>query len=353
MTAVRRALVPLCVLAAVLSAGCPPTLSRERGPAYLAAMARADRAHSHGDMHAAATAFADAARHAQRRVDRDEAEFREAHALERVGDDPHALALFDAIAARRPVSRRTVRALYDASLLRAHRGDQAGALAGYRRIVREHPGSGLAARALFWVVPSFPSASAARAYLASLYAHVGTSDLGDDILMHEADLALSVHDRAGARAALVRIVREHPYPQGGLWDDALWRLADMEVEDGRPRRAIAWLERMVSVRETTWGTGSYTRPRFAPAQLRIARLYRDALHDFDHAAAAFRATYDDYPTSLLRDDALVELGEMELDAGKQQKGCATLRRALAEFSVGSARRRAHTRVIRDCPRPPN
>jgi hypothetical protein len=80
------------------------------------------------------------------------------------------------------------------------------------------------------------------------------------------------------------------------------------------------------------------------ARMRIARIYRDRLHDPVRAAEEFRGVYGQFETSLLRDDALYEMGAMWIDAGQQAEGCAMLRRVVAEFEVGHARRLASRRI---------
>jgi TolA-binding protein len=155
-------------------------------------------------------------------------------------------------------------------------------------------------------------------------------------------------DRAGAREALVRIVEEHPYPHGQRWDDALVSLADLAQEEGDHRAAIGWLERIVAVHEDTDRPGSYTLPSMPEAQIRIARIYRDDVGDLDAAAREFQLTYDEYPTSTVRDDALVELAEMLLEAGDRDRACELFADAVAEFEVGRARRRAAEALATRC-----
>lgn len=330
---------------------CTPTLSQPRGEEHLDAMARARRHYTHGRMVEAAAAYGEAAEHAERRVDRDEALYRQAKAYERAGEPRRALPILDEVARRRPVSRRTARALFDASKLRIELGDREAGLEGMRRLAREHPDHGLASRALFLVLDDHrrrDDTEGALAFLSRLEAEVSGSSLADDVLAHRADLLLARGDRAGAKETLVRLVEEHPYPHGQRWDDALVQLADLAQEEGDHAGAIGWLERLVAQHEETASPGSYTLPTMPLAQLRIARIYRDELGDRAAAARAFQAAYDRYPTATTRDDALVEHGEMLLDAGERERGCALLRKASEEFEVGRARRRAVERISRDC-----
>lgn len=299
----------------------------------------------------AAAAYGDAAAHAERRVDRDEAMYRQAKSLERAGEGRRALAILDEVARGRPVSRRTARALFDASRLRIELGERDAGLDGLRRVVIEHPEHGLASRSMWLVLDAYRSdddPDGALAFLARVEAELADTSLADDVLAHRAELLLARGDRPGAKRALLRIVEEHPYPQGARWDDALVSLADLAQEEGDHTGAIRWLERIVAMHEDTDRPGSYTLPSMPEAQIRIARIYRDDLRDLDAAARAFELTYDEYPTSTVRDDALVELGEMLLEAGDRSRACELFEDAVEEFEVGRARRRAAEKLAREC-----
>ncbi len=332
--------------------GCPPTLSRPHSDAHVAALAEGERHQRHGRYDEAAAAWARAAEEADRRVDRDEALYRRSRALRRAGRHAEAVADLDAIVATQPPSRRTARALLDASRIRIEHLDQrARGIADLERVVLEFPDEGPAGRALHTRLLYLQEEAGVDAVLGRIetfYDAVGATKLGDDLLSREATLRLEAGDRAGTRRALERIVSEHPYPQGHRWDDANVRLATMDVEDGQPRAAIERLERMLERSEGTMTPGSYTLPSFAAAQLQIARIHRDQLDDKDAASDAFEAVYDDFPNSLLRDDAITEMAEMWLAAGETRRACRAFERVVEEFEVGAARRRAHTHHIAHC-----
>jgi TolA-binding protein len=346
---VSRRVLALALLAAL--PGCPPTLSSERGDAYLDAMAAADRAHTAGREDEAIDAWRTAAAASERRVDRDEAEHRAALSLLREGRLDEALALFEAIAAREPVSRRTVRAMFEVARIHRARGERDLALAGFRRIVTEHPADGPASRSLRILVSELRGTEGDEAALALLRAldeaHHAT-DLGDDVLTYEAEILREQGQRDAARALYERIVAEHAYPRGQRWDDTFMRLADMAEEDGDHEAAIRYLERMIDPHALGLPPGSYTLPHMPDAAMRIAHILRDEVHDVDRAASAYRRMHDSFPTSLLRDDALEEMGEMLLDAGRRDDGCAALQQVLDENEVGAAARRARERRARDC-----
>lgn len=335
----------------LLLSACPPTLSRSRSPAFDARLAQAERDAHHGRDEQAATGFGEAAELAERRVDRDEARYRQARTLVDAGERAEALEIFDAIAAAQPPSRRTVRALFDASKLRARGDDATAATAGFLRVVREHPESGVAGRALHWLLRG-QSAQAVLTRLVSLDVAVGDTSLGDDILMRMHDAHVELEESAAARQDLERLVERHPYPHGERWDDAILLLAAMDLEAQQPDDALQRLERMLERAESTHLSGSYTLPGFPKAHLLIAQIHRDADSPArrNDADRWYRTLEDAFPTSILRDDAAAERGFMWLDAGEVERGCEILADALEEFEVGHARRLAAERHAQDCAR---
>ncbi len=348
----RAFFIFVTVLVSLIASACVPTLSQPRGDAHLASLARADRLHAADDFDGAAREYETAAQSAERRVDREEARYRRTRSLLRAGRRAEALAELDALAANEPISRNTVRALYDASSLRLEDGDAAGALAGFERIVRSHPDHGLALRSLDrWVaqVTEAEGPEAGTALLVGLDEPLRESDLHDYVLFRLAERALVADDRIAAERYFARVVAEHPYPEGELWDDALVRLADLAEESGDADAAVAHLSALTSRHEGTWSPGSYTLPTMPLAELRIAELERDVRSDLDAAEAAFQRLYDDYPTSRLRDDALFGLGDLMERRGRMDDACALYRRVVSEFEVGRARRIAATRLRRAAP----
>ncbi|MDW8362354.1 MAG: tetratricopeptide repeat protein [Myxococcales bacterium] len=355
VAAARHATIASAVCFSVVATACTPTLSAPRGRAHLEAMAHGARASHAGRWCEAAQAYARAAHAAERRVDRDEALHRQAHALRRCGATDHAIALLDRIAATRPVSRRTVRAAFDAARLRLEHGEVTVGLRGLERLVLQWPDHGLASRALWLRVRAWlddGDREAARRWLESLDVTpaVRASSLHDDVLATLAEMAVGEGRRDAARVLLIRIVEEHPYPRGERFDDALWRLADLAESDGSLREAIAWLDRLVSVHETTSNPGSYTLPRHSAAALRIGRLHR-RLGEHDRAIDAFARLLEEFPYSLHRDEARLEMAEVHFEIGRSEQACGLLRSLLAAHEVGRARRRAAELHHARCPSP--
>jgi tetratricopeptide (TPR) repeat protein len=178
---------------------------------------------------------------------------------------------------------------------------------------------------------------------------VANSWLGEILLSEEAELLVQLDRRREAMQVLATQVEHYPYPAGLRWEEALWRLADLALDGGQPKQAIAYLERMIAVHEESFLIGSYSRPKFSKAALRIARIYRDELRDDEAAIDAYAHVRSEFPRSLVIDDALAEEAELRLARGERERGCAMLRELVQTFEVGSARRRAEARLAAECP----
>ncbi len=342
----------LFAFAVVVGVACAPTLSKPRGAEHLAALAEAERHQHHGRLDAAAAAYGRAAISAERRVDRDEALYRESRVRARQGDYARAVALCDRIAEAKPKSRRTERAILDGARYRLELGQVQRAEHDLRGLAVGASDSGAASSALRLLlvlhVRDAPHA-AGLGFVRALGAEVREGKVAEVLMHEEAELLIALGRKAEARAVLTQQVARFPYPQGALWDDALYRLADLDEDEGDPRAAITHLDQMLAKGESAVLVGSYTRPKFPDAALRIARLYRDRVRDLDAAVRAFRAVRERFPDSRVVDDALAEEAELWLDRGDPVRGCTLLRQLLAAHEVGAARRRAAARLASDCP----
>lgn len=345
---VDRALV---VASLAWCVACAPTLSKPRGEKHLAYLAEAERDQHHGRLEAAALAYDRAAIAAERRVDRDEALYRESRVFARLGDYPRALALCDRIAEAKPPSRRTLRAVLDGSRYRLELGQVERAESDLRKLVIDHGDSGEAKSALGILIERrvhIADHETGLAYVRELSSEATSGYAAEALAYEEAELLIALGRSPEARAVLTSQIERFPYPRGLLWDDALWRLADLAEDADDPAAAIGYLAQMIAAHEKALHVGSYTRPRFSLAALRIARIYRDRMKDADAAVKAFRRVRDQFPGSLVADDALEEEAELWFASGDRAQACALLRRLLAEHEVGGAHRRASARVAADC-----
>jgi tetratricopeptide (TPR) repeat protein len=164
----------------------------------------------------------------------------------------------------------------------------------------------------------------------------------DQQLDYERALTLEKLGRtAEARDLFVKTATDHPYPFGGLTDDALWHASLAEEKLGRYDAAIAHLRTLLADREASRMTGSYERPRYSPAQMRIGELYRDKLHDHRSARKEFHKVYSAHPTSILRDDALWAEAMLAHDDGDAGDACTIVKALRTEFADSRFARCGH------------
>lgn len=321
----RRALIVLA-----LATACAPSVSE----GFLRAKAAGDRALSAGRYEEAARAYREAADAAERQRDRDEALFLEAGVFQRARDFEKAKAAYRALLAESPSGERAGRASYELAWLEIETGNEAEGYALLERALREHPKAGPARRALKRYLDHLVERDGKRAALAwieqSLASFQG-SPLEENLLYERAKVLESLGELEAARDAFVECAQRHPYPFGSLFDDALWNASLLDEALGRYRLAIQDLEQMLHHREVSTFTGSYERPRYAAARMRVAELYRDRIGDLDAARRAFHAVYSEHETSLLRDDALWEEAKIAHQLRDFDAACSLTERLAREF----------------------
>lgn len=318
------------VLLALLLAGCAPL----RPDAYLAPYAAGERAFHAGRYEEAARAFASAAEKAERVKDRDEALFVEARCWERLARWGEARAAYHKLIAASPDGPRTGRAVFDLAEIEIDHGDAARGWAMLDEAMTKLPKHGLARPALRRLVAHAEETSGAAGALAFLDAHeaqLGGSELAE-VLGYERGLVLERAGRlAEAHEVFVKNAKRFPYPFGGLTDDALFRAASIDEELRKYEEAIAHLRELLSAREPASGGASYERPRFPEAQLKIALLYRDRLHDRKAARRELETLYARHTRYIKRDDAVWWSALLAREDGDQEGACKMARRLVDEF----------------------
>ncbi len=291
------------LLAAWLVAGCGGQRDR-----FVERMAAADRAKSSGRYDEAASAYGDAARDAKKPRDRDEALYLQAATYAQAGRAEEAKRALEALATLSPRGERADRALFDRAELEIQTGDEEKGYAMLESAVLSRP-TLFARRALRQVVDRAEEKAkgGALAWLRSQGKRLAGTELAEDVDYLTAMRLEESGDLAAARDAFVACAKAHPYPKGSLFDDAWYRAALLDVRLSQPKLAIEHLRAMLASRESsTLGQGSYERPRYAAAQLEIAKIARDQLQDRAMARREFHRLFTDHQTSVLRDDALFE-----------------------------------------------
>ncbi|APR75205.1 Hypothetical protein A7982_00551 [Minicystis rosea] len=326
--------------ALLLLAGC----AIDRGEAYVVSFAAAERAFHAGRFTEAARSWNDAATKAKRLKDRDEAWFLEARSYERAGLWSEARATYQKMVAESPSGPRTPRAVFDLADIEIQHGDAARGWKMLDEATRAHPSHGLARPSIRRMLQHAEDEGGPAGALAWLDAHdaafKGTDQ--DEVMSYERARAL---ERAGkkqeAHDAYLASARRHPYPFGGLTDDAFWRAAELDEAAGKYEEAIAHLRELLSAREPSGAWSSYERPRYSEAQLRIALIYRNRLKDRAAARREYEKLYALHTTTIKRDDAVWGEAVLAHQDGDKDTACKLAKRLVDEFPESRYARCAH------------
>ena len=193
--------------------------------------------------------------------------------------------------------------------------------------IQRNPNSGLARNALtehLEYLRQHGGSAEVLSYLTTESQALGTTELGEALAYRRARELDDAGRVAEARDAYLDCATRFPYPKGAYWDDALFHAAEKELSLASPDRALADLRRMLAEQESASVNGSYQRGRYAEAQLKIAEIYRDALHDPLQARRELRKVWENHPTSRVVDDALFQEALLARSAGDEAGTCAPL-----------------------------
>ncbi len=257
-----------------------------------------------------------------------QAHLQHAELLTRMGRHPQALTAYDAIATALPGDRlAAAEADYRAGRLELEHGDEA---AGYRRlwrVVTHYADQPFAVDALKVLVRDGRQRDADALYreLTRVLATAPRSAITDNLHLHLAELA--EHERndvAAARMHLDAIAEREGSP---LRDDALWHGAALARQTGDAAGAVTRLRALLATREVPLGgIGSYFSVWLDNAQLELGRILRDDLRDLHGALKAFQQLPEDYPASVLQDDAQWEIARTHEQLGDVAAACKSLER---------------------------
>ncbi len=308
------------LLATALGLGaCGPSY----GEAFLHPFRAAQRAYGAGRYQEAAQRFEQAARQASRLKDRDEAYFMQARMYERLERWDLVQATYRRLIELSPRGPRTPRAVFEVAEVEIAHGDASRGWRLLRDGIERYPNHGSSRRALTRWVEHTAAAQGEEQLVAQLDRWLTTfagTDLEQQVKVERGRSLVRSGKLDEARQQLVRAAREHPYPKGSLTDDALLQAAEIAEELEDYRQAIADLRELLSTRERASG-GSYERPLYPVAQMRIARLYRDRLGDRAAALRELRTMVTDHPDSILVDDAMWEAALLSRELGDHDAVC--------------------------------
>ena len=257
----------------------------------------------------------------------------EAQLLENAGRTEDAIAAWAAIAGRTendpPPSSQ---GLYRAGVLSLELGQDEVAWTYLWRTVTEFPDEAFAGDALGRLLEDGRrrDARALWGVMSELVPALEETRLGDNLLWALADLAEhEMTDPGAARALYDRIPAE--YPESGLRDDARWHAARLSRGLGDGKGAAERLRALLATREVAFGAGSYFSIWLDDSQLELGKVLRDDLADYDNAVRAFRQLAEDYPASILHDDAQYETAVTRARQGQTGEACKELARLAEKF----------------------
>ena len=322
----RRSLV---VVLAFALAACAPN----RGDEFQRSLAEARRAHSAGRFAEAADKFEQAGKQAKVTRDAVYMRYEAALARARAGDVARAARELRALATEKPPNAYSAQAAFKAADL-AIDADAAAGHAELAAVAIDFPDSGVAQVAVTRVArwdDAHGGPARAIERLEAMAPRVKGRNVEPTVLYERAKRLAVLGRTQEARDAYLAIAARWPYPFGAYFDDALYRASEMEEQLGHVPEAIADLERLLSHREVSSFMGSYERPRYIPAILRIAKLYEEKLGDRAKAREALHRLYSEFKTSTLRDDALWREAELWRKDGDQATMCDRLATLASDF----------------------
>lgn len=330
-----RPLPKLVVLGALALLSSLAACSPSRGDAYEQAFAKGQRAYHAGRYEEAAKAYEEAVTQAERIKDRDEALFLIWRMHERSGAYAEAKVALERLVKESPDGPRRGRAAFELANMEITHGDEEKGFTMLFEATVAYPTNGLARRSVKRLVERERERGGDEAVLAwtkgKAQALKGT-EVEENVDYEAANALENLGRLEEARDRFVAISKAYPFPHGTLFDDSLFHASLIEEKLGRNEAAIELLRTMLATRETTdMKPGSYNRPRYAPAQMRIAVLYRDKLHDNAKARREFHRLYKDHDTSTLRDDALWEEARLASKDGDADDACSLVKQLRKDF----------------------
>lgn len=316
-------------LALAGTTGCAPNRG---GTPYAKSVAEARRASNAGHFDEAALRFDDAAKNAKLPRDQVFMRYEAALARARAGEVSRARQELLVIAQTKPANAYSAQAAFKAAELVAD-ADAARANAELEAVMTDFPESGVAQVSLHRLLRKDDEEGPAKAleHLDRLAPQVTGKHLEESVLYERARRLEKLDRTENARDAYLACAAKFPYPFGAYNDDSLFRAAEMEEKLGHDKEAIAILERLLTQREKSSVMGSYERPRYVPALLRIVKIQEEKLHDRAKARESLHRLYSDFQTSPLRDDALWREAELWRKDGDASTSCSRLSTLTSDF----------------------
>ena len=161
-----------------------------------------------------------------------------------------------------------------------------------------------------------------RTALAALVKALQNTEIEDTLRFEISRLARAADDTPGEKTELVALIRRHARWQSQLWDDAVWRMAEICRDENNEDEEIVWLKTLEQAQESSRLIGSYTSPYYDDALYRLGEIHLTRGR-FAAARRAF-AVLAASETSRMQDDGLLGLARVDLAEGQSEDACAKL-----------------------------
>lgn len=312
-----------------LLGGC----GRSKTP-YDHAMDRAESSLERRDFEGTLASWTKAAEISETDDDRQEALYRRAHLLLRLGSTEDARLALRELVVKFPDGARSARILLDLGRLSERRGLPDEARADYATLLERYPESGSAKAALERALALHPDGPLAAV---DAWSHRISSPALRSYLRFRRARALLETNVEEALTEFERLASAEPLPGGLYTDEALLEAARLRASRGEIRAALAHLAVLEAAIEDSWFVGSYRRPSYAEGLLLAGRLAREA-KDEARAMASFETLVREFPTSRLADDAAYERLLTRLAFGRGAEGCSEFEDFVEDFPESRFRR---------------
>lgn len=175
------------------------------------------------------------------------------------------------------------------------------------KLIRRYPSSHPARNGVKWFAEQIARVESdprgAVTLFMSLYRRDPVGPLAD-LLLYTAATILedSLADVENAERLYVKIAEE--FGEGGLSDDARWRLALILRKQRRLEELVRHLRGVVEERRINWSMGSYNSRHVEPSQLLLARIFLEDLKLYPEARDELDLFEEAFPLSLQRREAI-------------------------------------------------
>ena len=186
-----------------------------------------------------------------------------------------------------------------------------------------------------------------RAALEALAEQVKGTDVYDSVLYRLGDLLRKAGRFSDEAQVLRRLIDTHKRWDSQLWDDAIWRLIQIQKEQGDQKAEKILLEKLLDTREPSLIIGSYNSPHHDDALLRLGYLFLE-MGDHKQARKCFK-DLTGLEASRLRDDGHLGIAKVEKALGRRDRACKQLQRIMDMPAANSRRKAKELSQSMGCP----